>query len=91
VRIGIWCFNNDPGLVCVRPRNVIRFRSPASIRSIVAAEIPANRPAWASSMSISASARSKGTRTGMNGARIFPAGARNSVQHRVRAGSRSSP
>lgn len=58
---------------------------------MVAAEIPASNPACASSTSISSSARNRGTRTGMNGARIFPAGARNSVQHRTRAGSRSSP
>jgi hypothetical protein len=36
LRIGIWDFSSDPGLVCERPLSSIRARSFASRRSIVA-------------------------------------------------------
>ena len=92
VRIEIWCFNSDPGLVRARPRNLIRDRWSASIRSIVAVEI------WASSSSstvsvtvISLLVRSNGASAGMKGVGILPVGARSNTQHRTRAGSSSSP
>ncbi|MGZ4517751.1 MAG: hypothetical protein ACXVXN_07495 [Mycobacteriaceae bacterium] len=75
VRIEIWDFNRDPGLVPERPFNCRRLRSPASRRSIVAADIPHNLAAVASSRSSSPKARNRPTISGRNGAIRLPAGA----------------
>ena len=85
VRIGIWDFNNEPGLVCERPRTVILARSPASRRSIVAALMPTSKAASASDRSNSSSRRRTGTRTGSIGASRLPAGARRTAQHVINA------
>jgi hypothetical protein len=51
--IGIWDFNRDPGVVPERPLSSKRLRSPASRRSIVAADIAHSIAAVASSRSSS--------------------------------------
>ncbi|MBT2550255.1 hypothetical protein [Arthrobacter sp. ISL-65] len=45
VRIGIWAFSNDPGLVRERPGSRIFSRSRASLWSIVAVPMRTNRSA----------------------------------------------
>ena len=91
VRIGIWDFSSVPGLVWDRPRGTSFARSPASLRSIVAALMRISRPACSSVSSSSSSRRSSGTRTGSIGASSLPAGARSTAQHLISAGSRSGP
>lgn len=73
VRTGIWDFKSVPGLVWDRPRGKSFARSPASLRSIVAALISISRSAWMSVISSSLSRRSNGTRTGSIGASNWPA------------------
>ena len=81
VRIGIWDFSSVPGFVWDRPRDIIRARSGASLRSIVAALIRTSRAASASLRTSSPSRRSSGTNTASIGASRLPAGARNTAQH----------
>ena len=64
----------NPGLVPERPFNARRLRSPASRRSIVAADMPHSLAAVASSRSSSPKARSRATISGRNGAIRLPAG-----------------
>src|SRR5699024_6320966 len=91
VRIGIWDFNSDPGLVWDRPRIVILARSSASFRSMVAALIIINNSAWASVTVISLSRRSIGTKTGIITASSLPAGARSAAQQVINGSNRSGP
>jgi hypothetical protein len=90
VRIGIWDFSNDPGLVWDRPRTVNRARSTASRRSMVAALMPISSSAWASVIFSSWSRRSIGTRIGSIGASRFPDGARSTAQHSTSAATTSA-
>jgi len=71
--------------VCDRPRAIILARSPASLRSIVAALIATSKAASASVRSSSPSRRRIGTRTSSIGARRLPAGARRTAQHLTNA------
>ena len=86
-----WDFNNEPGLVCDRPRPIILARSPASLRSIVAALIATSKAASASVRSSSPSRRRIGTRTSSIGARRLPTGARRTAQHLTNATMISGP
>ena len=87
--MGIWLFRIEPGLVPERPLMRRRFRSVASMRSIVAADIEHSLARTASSR-VSAPVRSRTcTISAMNGARRLPAGPF-SVDHTNRKGSRSS-
>ena len=61
VRIGIWDFSSEPGLVPDLPRTTSFARSPASRRSIVAADMAHSEAAVASWMSSSPHARSRAT------------------------------
>src|SRR5699024_467348 len=91
VRMGICDFNRDPGLVWDRPLGSIFFRSPASLRSMVAGLMLMSRSAWVSVMSSSLSRRSHGPRVGSIAASRRPAGARSTAEQVVRAGMRSGP
>src|SRR5664279_5055133 len=68
VRIGIWLLSSEPGLVPERPLSRSRARSPASRRSIVAAEIETSRSRTSSLTLSSPTARSRSTISGRNGA-----------------------
>jgi len=90
VRIGIWDFSSDPGLVPERPLSWSRLRSPASRRSIVAALIAHSFAAAPSIRSGSPQARSRATISPRKGAIRFPAGA-SITAHTFRSATSTSP
>src|SRR5664279_2508871 len=77
---GIESFNNDPGLLWLRPRTCILARSGASLRSIVVADIPDSRAAVTSSTVNSPSRDSRATNSPSTGASRLPAGAPSTAQ-----------
>ena len=91
MRIGIWLFSSDPGLVCDRPFNLIAARAGASRRSIVAGDITTSRAASSSLMSSSPNRRNVGTSSTITGASRLPVGAPSTAQHNRSAANTSGP
>src|SRR5665647_1819579 len=91
VLIGIASLSSDPGLVWLRPRNVIAARSGASRRSIVAADIAVNAPATSSLTSSSPKRRSVATSSPNTGASRLPVGAPSTAQQNRNATTTSCP
>jgi hypothetical protein len=90
VRIGIWDFNSDPGLVWALPLRSSWRRSATSRRSIVAGDMPTSKTAVRSSTSNSPWRRSEATRSGSAGASRFPVAPSNVAQH-TRSASTTCP
>jgi hypothetical protein len=75
VRIGIWSFSSDPGLVWLRPRTLIDARAGANLRSIVEAPIASSASATSSVTCSSPNRRNRGTRSVITGFSRLPVGA----------------
>ncbi len=91
MRIGIWDFSSDPGLVWLRPFSCIFARSPASRRSMVAADIMTSAAAVSSPMDSSPNRRSTGTRSASTGDSRLPVGAPSTAQQNRSATTTSGP
>jgi hypothetical protein len=89
VRMGIWRFSIDPGLVPERPLTLSLARSGASTRSIVAEEILRSFSRTSGETSSSPQRSKTWTISSMNGANRFPEGPSSTAQIR-RKGTRVS-
>jgi hypothetical protein len=83
--------SSDPGLVWLRPRNVIAARSGARRRSIVAGDMTTSAPASWSLTSSSPKRRNVATSSPITGASRLPVGAPNTAQQNRNATTTSAP
>jgi len=83
--------SSDPGLVWLRPRNLIATRSGARRRSIVAADIAVNAPTSSSLTSSSPKRRNVATSSPITGASRLPVGAPSTAQQNRNATTTSAP